>query len=89
MCAAGQVYCCNLINPNPTAATTTTIAPATCGIRNIIPTTYLPTTGQAAFGAYPWTTLIYRTSDGAIVGTGALIDGNTVLTAAHKVTPAT
>ncbi len=44
---------------------------------------------QASFGEYPWTVLIYRVNDGALIGTGALIDGNTVLTAAHKVSPGT
>ncbi|ODM94180.1 Salivary plasminogen activator gamma [Orchesella cincta] len=89
VCAVGQVYCCNLINPNPVTAAPTTIPPSTCGIRPNIANTFLPGVGQAAYAAYPWTALIFRVSDNALIGTGVLLDANTVLTAAHKVSPAT
>ncbi|CAL8080021.1 unnamed protein product [Orchesella dallaii] len=89
VCAVGQVYCCNLIVPIATTVPPVTIAPATCGIRPNIANSFLPGAGQAAYAAYPWTALIFRVADNALIGTGVLIDANTVLTAAHKVSPAT
>ena len=43
-----------------------------------------PTTGQSAYGAYPWQAVILAPGD-VYQGSGALIDHMHVLTAAHKV----
>jgi len=44
-----------------------------------------PTSGQAAYGAYPWQAVLLAPGD-VYTGSGALIDNLHVLTAAHRVT---
>ncbi|OXA40652.1 Serine proteinase stubble [Folsomia candida] len=81
LCVPPNRFCCNLIS------TTTTRPPATCGTQQLIPfPAYTVGAGQASFSEYPWMVVILG-SDNSFIGGGVLIDGNTVLTVAHKVTP--
>jgi len=60
--------------------------PYQCGIRYPPVTgSRTPTSGQAAYGAYPWQAVLLAPGD-VYTGSGALIDNLHVLTAAHRVT---
>lgn len=45
-----------------------------------------PSAGQAPYGAYPWQAVLLGVGD-VYIGSGALIDNQHIITAAHKVTP--
>lgn len=61
--------------------------PYQCGVRfpPVVGATP-PQAGQAPFGAYPWQAVLLAAGD-VYAGSGALIDNQHILTAAHKVTP--
>jgi hypothetical protein len=83
-CTPPNRFCCNLINPTLVPPPP---PPPACGIQTLVPFPgYVPAAGQANFAEYPWMVVILGV-DNSYVGGGVLIDGNTVLTVAHKVTP--
>ncbi|XP_021945208.2 phenoloxidase-activating factor 2 isoform X1 [Folsomia candida] len=85
VCTPPNRFCCNLISTTPPIVVT----PPTCGTQPLIPfPAYTVGAGQASYSEYPWMVVVLGT-DNSYIGGGVLIDGNTVLTVAHKVTPLT